>query len=117
MSMPTRIDAELYEAAKATGAAQSRSAAQQITHWARIGREFEASSNVSRQAVARVLAGLDPYDEIGEREQAIVRAEWDARITERLASLDLSAEFAASGDGWTEADASGAVVARSPSDA
>lgn len=113
--MPTRIDAELFESAKATGAAQSRSAAQQVSHWARIGRELESSTNVSHKSVSRVLAGLDPYDEIGEREQAIVRAKWDEAITARLASIDLAAEFEAAGDSWTDADAAGTVITHSPS--
>ena len=35
---PTRIDDELYASAKVVGSLMSRSAAQQIGHWARIGR-------------------------------------------------------------------------------
>lgn len=37
--MPTRVDGDLFDAAKSVGAIASRSAAQQISHWARIGRE------------------------------------------------------------------------------
>ena len=33
-TMPTRIDGDLFEAAKVAGEAQSRSAAQQLDHWA-----------------------------------------------------------------------------------
>lgn len=113
MSMPTRIDTELFEAARAVGAVQSRSAAQQLAHWARIGRELEASGSVSSAAVSRVLAGIDPYDELGDRDQAAVRAEWDSVIAERLASLDLAVEFADAGDTWTELDEAGRVVTRS----
>ena len=36
-----RVDADLFEAAKSAGAVAGRSAAAQIRHWARIGREFE----------------------------------------------------------------------------
>ena len=36
-----RVDADLFEAAKSAGADADRSAAAQIRHWARIGREFE----------------------------------------------------------------------------
>lgn len=110
--MPTRVDGDLFDAAKSVGAVNSRSAAQQINHWARIGREFEASGRVSQRDIERVLAGDGSYDVLGEREQAIVRAEWDEQIGDRLAGLDFAAEFAASGDTWSEADASGQVVAR-----
>ena len=110
--MPTRVDGDLFDAAKSLGAVNSRSAAQQINHWARIGREFEASGRVSQRDVERVLAGDGSYDELSERAQAIVRANWDEQIAERIASLDFEAEFAESGEKWSQADAGGQVVAR-----
>lgn len=114
--MPTRIDGDLFAAAKSTGALQSRSAAQQIDHWARIGREFEASANVSHRDVEAVLAGEGPYDALHEREQAIVRAVWDERFATRLASLDLEKKFEASGVKWAEADNEGNLVIRPSAD-
>ncbi len=45
-SMPTRIDGDLFEAAKRAGRVNSRSAAQQLDHWARIGRELEAMMRI-----------------------------------------------------------------------
>ena len=110
--MPTRVDGDLFDAAKSLGAVNSRSAAQQINHWARIGREFEASGRVSQRDVERVLAGDGSYDELSEREQAIVRASWDEQIAARIASLDLAEEFSGAGEQWSEADASGQVVHR-----
>ncbi|MCI0157854.1 ParD-like family protein [Leifsonia shinshuensis] len=41
-TMPMRMDGDLVDAAKAVGAVSSRSATQ-LSHWARIGRELEAS--------------------------------------------------------------------------
>ena len=111
-TMPTRVDGDLFDAAKSLGAVNSRSAAQQINHWARIGREFEASGRVSQRDVERVLAGDGSYDELGEREQAIVRASWDEQVAVRIASLDLEAEFAEAGERWSEADEAGTVVKR-----
>jgi hypothetical protein len=69
----TRIDSDLFAAAKSSGAVHSRSAAQQLAHWARIGREFEASTSVGRREIEAVLAGDGFYDALQEREQAIVR--------------------------------------------
>lgn len=111
--MPTRVDGDLFESAKATGAATSRSAAQQINHWARIGRELEASPAVSQRDIQRVLAGDGSYDELSEREQAAVRAAWDEQMDARRTTLDLAAEFAAAGESWTEADADGRATSRS----
>src|SRR5680860_713082 len=84
-TMPMRVDGDLFEAAKSVGAVASRSAAQQISHWARIGRELEASPGTSPRDVQRVLAGEAgyKYDNLGERDQAVVRASWDEQLDER----------------------------------
>ena len=110
--MPTRVDGELFDAAKSVGAVNSRSAAQQINHWARIGREFEASGRVSQRDIERVLAGDGSYDTLGEREQAIVRASWDEQVAARIAALDFETEFADTGETWSEADDAGRLIAR-----
>lgn len=107
-----RIDRELFQAAQTAARAQSRSAAQQIDHWARIGRELEASPRVTSQAVHLVLAGQAPYDSLIEESQAVVRAIWDERIAQQLEGLDLAAEFEARGESWVEADAAGQAVTR-----
>ncbi|GAB2906615.1 ParD-like family protein [Rhodococcus aerolatus] len=109
-TMPTRVDGDLFAAAKSSGAVHSRSAAQQLAHWARIGRELEASTGVSHRDVEAVLAGDRAYDALGEREQAVVRGAWDERVAERLAGLDLTATLAADGLAWAEADEDGALV-------
>lgn len=109
-SMPTRVDGDLFDAAKTVGAVNSRSAAQQINHWARIGREFEASGRISLRDIERVLAGQASYDDIGEPAQAVVRATWDQRVAEKLASLDFAREFTEAGESWSEGDDSGQVV-------
>lgn len=111
-TIPMRVDGDLFEAAKSVGAVASRSAAQQISHWARIGRELEASPNVGMRDVERVLAGEKPYDDLRERDQAIVRASWDEQVAERLAGLEFSAEFTQAGRSWTETDEQGRVVVR-----
>ena len=111
-TMPTRVDGDLFDAAKSVGAVNSRSAAQQINHWARIGREFEASGRVSQRDIERVLAGDGSYDALSEREQAIVRADWDEQVAARIAALDFETEFAEAGDTWSEADDAGQLIPR-----
>ena len=111
-TMPTRMDGDLFEAAKAAGRVHSRSAAQQLDHWARIGRELEASPAVTHDLVERVLVGETAYDEADERAQAVVRAAWDEQIAERLAGLDLSDRLRESDRPWAEAGADGEVVIR-----
>ncbi|GAC1377715.1 MAG: hypothetical protein NVSMB4_07230 [Acidimicrobiales bacterium] len=109
---PARIDDELYASAKLTGEVQSRSASQQVVHWARIGRELEASTSLSHKDIAQVLAGSRSYDSLSVKEQAVVRAEWAARIDKARDELQLAEQFAAEGRTWVELDDDGEVVER-----
>ena len=92
----------------------SRSTAQQISHWARIGREFELAADVSHRDVTRVLACEGHYDDLNSREQAIVRAEWAERTEQRRQSLNLAAVFAAEGRPYIDLDDEGNVVRVDP---
>jgi hypothetical protein len=112
---PTRVDQDLFASAQLVGPLMERSAAQQLTHWARIGRELEAAADVSHRDIAEVLANRRSYDDLTPEEQAVVRAEWSERIAERRAGLDLAARFAEQGRSYVELDADGTVVRREPS--
>lgn len=109
---PARIDDELYASAKLVGSVMSRSASQQVAHWARIGRALESSPDVSPRAIAAVLEGTRRYDDLSVHEQAVVRAEWADRLASQRDGLDLAAEFAAQGRSYVELDESGQVVRR-----
>jgi hypothetical protein len=109
---PARIDDDLYASAKLAGSVQSRSASQQVAHWARIGREIEASSSISLKEIASVLAGGRSYDSLDPKEQAVVRAEWSTRMDDARVELDLAKEFTGTGRTWVELDDKGRVVER-----
>lgn len=113
-TVPTRIDGELHASAAMVGEVMSRSATQQLNHWARIGREIEAGATVSHQRIASVVSGSESYDELTTDEQAIVRAEWTDRLDARLRELDVGAELAAEGRSYAELDDDGQVVVRRP---
>lgn len=109
-TIPTRIDTTLFEEAKAAGKRNSRSAAQQLAHWARLGKEIERS-NISQLDIDRCLAGQMSFDDLGEREQAAVAAQWRVDFGSALASLNLEEEFEAEGrQRWSELDEDGQVV-------
>jgi hypothetical protein len=109
---PARIDDDLYASAKLAGTVQSRSASQQVVHWARIGREIEASASVSAKEIGEVLAGARSYDSLDAKEQAVVRAAWAARMEDLRSGLDLASSFREAGRTWVELDAAGNVVER-----
>lgn len=111
---PIRIDDELYESASIVGPTMSRSASQQVSHWARIGREVEAGG-LSTAAITEVLAGARRYDELDERAQALIRAEWTDLMAARRSALDLRSEFEAAGETYAELDEDGNVVERTAS--
>ncbi len=109
---PMRLDAELTEAARATAGSMSRSLAQQIGHWARIGRELERSPGVTAPAVQAVLEGRGSYDHLNVQEQAIVRAHWAEGIEETRKNLRLDRVLPALGREAVELDDQGEVVVR-----
>jgi hypothetical protein len=109
---PARIDDDLYASAKLAGEVQSRSASQQVAHWARIGREIEASATISHKDIAEVLAGSRSYDSLSAKEQALVRAEWSTRMDVAREALNFAQQFGAEGRTWVELDDDGAVVKR-----
>ena len=47
----TRIAADLMDSAAAEGARQSRSAKQQLDHWARVGRAVSSHNSAARRKV------------------------------------------------------------------
>lgn len=111
LSPPTRVEADVYAAAQAAGSVHARSTAQQLTHWARIGRELERSV-VSQSAIDDVLHGRRPYDSLDDYEQAVVRAAWADAMNEGAAGIDLTGEFTEAGRSWSELDDDGNVVQR-----
>lgn len=115
-SQPTRLPADVYESAAVAARIASRTVPQQLAHWARIGRELEMSPQVNHRAVSRVLAGANSYDELGEREQALVREEWSSRVNELRSGLNYEADFEAAGEPYSEADKNGTVVVHSAHD-
>jgi hypothetical protein len=110
---PARIDDDLYASAKLAGGVQSRSASQQVVHWARIGREIEASASTLYKEIAQVLAGSRSYDSLSAKEQAVIRAEWSSRMDTLRTALNLAEEFSGAGRSWVELDEDGSVVRRS----
>ncbi len=115
MPAPTRIDDDLFAAAKAVGPIMSRSASQQINHWARIGRELEAANDVTTARIREVLSGAARYDDLSDEAQAVVRAAWVERMRAVRAELDLADEFTRTGRPFVELDDDGNVVHHGPS--
>ncbi len=113
-SSVTRVDSDVVESARHFGTAMNRSVSQQVTHWARIGRELESGSSVSQREIVQVLAGHRSYDELDSVQQAVVRADWSEGVEDRIGQLDLAEEFRGQGRAYSEIDQHGQVVRRQP---
>ncbi|MBG0738896.1 hypothetical protein IV500_05600 [Paeniglutamicibacter antarcticus] len=111
---PTRIDGELFAAAKVAGEIQSRSAAQQLDHWARIGRELEAPPMITHRAIVKVLTGQASDDSRPDSAQAVIRVAWSGQISAKITGLNFEDHLQEAGQPWVEADNEGHAVVRNP---
>jgi len=110
----TRIASDLMDSAAAEGARQSRSAKQQLDHWARVGRAVSSQHSVARRKVEAALAGHLRVGELTVEEGVAFNAEISAAIQEGLASADYGAVLAARGITTVALDDDGEIVQYQP---
>lgn len=110
----TRVAADLMDSAAAEGARQSRSAKQQLDHWARIGRAVSGRHSAARRKVEAALAGGVELSELTTEEGVVFNAEISAAIEENLAGTDYGALLAARGITTAALDENGQIVEHRP---
>ena len=111
---PTRIAADLLDSATVEGARQSRSAKQQLDHWARVGRAVCAHQGAARMRVQAAFAGTLPLGELSGEEAVVFNAEVQARVEESLRSMDLGAVLNARGITTVSLNENGELVEYRP---
>lgn len=94
---PTRVAADLLDAAAVEGERQSRSAKQQLDHWARVGRAVSAHSSAARLRVESALGGSLSERELSADERVVFNAEVDAAISETVRAVRFGQVLAARG--------------------
>lgn len=110
----TRIAADLMDSAAAEGARQSRSAKQQLDHWARVGRALSGQHSAARRKVEAALAGDIALGELSTEEGAVFNAEIAAAVDESLTGADYGATLAGRGITVVALDESGDIVQYRP---
>lgn len=110
----TRVAADLFEAAAAEGARQSRSAKQQLDHWARVGRAVSSQHSAARRRVQAALAGDLDVAGLSTEEGVVFNAEVAAAIEERLADTHYGHRLAAQGVTTVALDDDGRIVEYRP---
>lgn len=94
---PTRVASDLLAAAAVEGERQSRSAKQQLDHWARVGRAVSAQTSAARRRVEAALAGELDEGELSADERVVLNAELEASISEAARSIRFGEVLAARG--------------------
>lgn len=110
----TRFAADLLDAAAAEGARQSRSAKQQLDHWARVGRAVSAGQTAARRRVEAALAGDLELAELSEEEGVVFNAEISASIEEQLSAGDYGRVLAGRGVTTVALNDNGEIVEHRP---
>ena len=110
----TRFAADLLDSAAVEGARQSRSAKQQLDHWARVGRAVSSRDSAARRRVEAALAGELDVTELSEEEGVVFNAEISAAIQESLADDDYGRALAARGITTVALNEDGQIVEHRP---
>jgi len=113
-STSVRIEADLYEAAKVTGSRESRSAAQQIDYWARLGRHVSLPGTAARMRIEAAVAGELDFRDLSSEERTVANAEIDAAIDRRATSTNIRDKLLAEGKVAVSMDGDGNIVEYRP---
>jgi hypothetical protein len=110
----TRFAADLMDSAAAEGARQSRSAKQQLDHWARVGRAVSSQHSAARRRVEAALAGALEVTELNVEEGVVFNAEISAAIQESLADTDYGDVLAGRGITTVALNEDGQIIEHRP---
>lgn len=110
----TRVAADLMDSASVEGARQSRSAKQQLDHWARVGRAVSSHQSASRHRIEAAMAGTLDLGDLDTDEEVVFNAELTAAIEERLADANYGAALSARGLTLVALDDDGELVEYRP---
>lgn len=113
-AQPTRIAPDMYAAAQQAAPAESRSAAQQIDFWLRVGHGVSQQRSASRRRIDAVLAGTLPLTALRAEERLVVNAELDASIDVRAAATPLGVASTRQGRTTVALDEQGRLVEYRP---
>lgn len=109
-----RMAADLVDSAAAEGARQSRSAKQQLDHWARVGRAVSSQHTAARRRVEAALAGELDLADLTVEEGVVFNSEISAAIEENLTRTHYGHVLAAGGVTTVALDDAGEIVEYRP---
>ena len=110
----TRVAADQFDSAAAEGQRQSRSAKQQLDHWARVGRAVSSQHSASRRRVEAALSGSLSMTDLTVEEGVVFNAEIGAGIEEDLARVNFGQILAERGITTVALDDAGRIIEYRP---
>lgn len=113
-SVPTRVNADVAARAAAVATQESRTFAEQVNHWARIGMQIERSGSIANRRVLAVAAGEEPFTSLSRDERTAAHAIIDAEIDERAAKQYFGRDARAAGHTTVSLDDDGNLIEISP---
>lgn len=114
MGTPVRIGDDVYAAARRVGASASRSAAQQVDYWVRVGRAVTMAEAGVRRRIDDAIAGRRPMTELSAQERLMANAEIDAAIEQAAVTTNYAERLAAEGITTVTMDDDGRLITRHP---
>ncbi len=94
---PTRFAVDLLDSAAVEAKRESRSAKQQLDHWARVGMAVSMHETAARRRVEDALAGRLALSQLDEHERLVANVELDVAIQTRGDATSFGAQLAAEG--------------------
>jgi deoxyxylulose-5-phosphate synthase len=113
-STPTRVSADVFEAATSVAAVEHRTATEQVNYWARIGMQIERSGTLAHRKVVDVAAGRAQFAELTGHDRQVAHALVDAAIAERVASARFGTAARAEGKRTVSLDENGTLIEIGP---
>ena len=104
---PPRFAADLFESAAVEGQRQSRSAKQQLDHWARVGRAVEMQGPASMRRTQSAT-------ELSAQDALVANAEIDVAIWEQVQRVSFGSVLAYEGVTTVALDETGALLRYHP---
>jgi hypothetical protein len=110
----TRVATDLLEAAAVEGARHSRSAKQQLDHWARVGRTVSSFHSSACRRVEAALGGSLAMAELTTEERLVANARIDVSVSDQVRSVDVGRVLAGEGTTTVALDDEGRLVRYAP---
>lgn len=109
-SIPTRVNADVADAASSVASVENRSATEQINYWARLGMQVERASSLEGRRILDVVSGSAQFSTLSDQDRVVAHATIDAQMAERVAGENFGESARKSGQVSVFLDDDGSIV-------